>query len=258
MHEPLDGMILLRFASLAGRAVLIHAITSKPWNMACHCGPQTHLACERRRRLCEAVGLPFERLTCAEQVHGASVAVISPDGAGAGRDGRASAVAGVDGLLTDCPGVGLMLLSADCPLVLVFDPRRPAIGVAHASWRGTVGRISGRLVEQMTHSFGSVAEELWAGIGPSAGPESYVVGDDVFRSAADSLPDHDRYFRPVPGGMTFDLWAANRDTLVSAGLRRDHIEVAGVCTIKDDRFFSHRREGSQTGRFALIAGLRTS
>lgn len=264
ISERLDDIELLRFDVPAGRTGLAHAITTKPWNMACHRGPDAASTVERRRRVCDALGLRFEHLTCAEQVHRSRLAVVGAGQAGAGRDGRASAVPGVDGLLTDQPGVGLMLLSADCPLVLVFDPHRPALGVAHASWRCTVGRISRRLTDRMVDLYGSDRSELWAGIGPSAGPLRYVVGDDVRQRAAETLDDHERYFRQMPstpdgsGSMTFDLWSANRDQLLAAGLRPDRIETAGICTIVDERFFSYRREGAETGRFALVAGIRTS
>jgi polyphenol oxidase len=256
--QPLNGSALLRFDSLAPLPGLTHAVTTRPLNMACHCGPQAERAVERRRGVCEAIGVPFERLTCAEQVHGADVAVVNDTLAGSGREGRSSSVAGVDGLATDRPGVGLMVLSADCPLVLAFDPRRSAVGVAHASWRGTVRRMAQRLVECMVREFGCVPADLWAAIGPSAGPQAYVVGDEVVRCAAESLAGHQRYFHEVASGVTFDLWAANRDLLIDAGVRADQVELAGLCTIQDDRFFSYRREGATTGRFALVAGLRST
>ncbi len=254
--ESAGGIDLLRFGALADLAGLAHAITTGPWNMACHCGPDVRLAVSRRQRVCDTLGLAFDRLTCAEQIHGGELAVVQPEQVGAGRDGRASAVAGVDGLLTDRPGVGLMVLSADCPLVLVFDPQRRALGVAHASWRCTVAQISRCLVDGMADVFGCDPVGLRAGIGPSAGPERYVVGDDVRQRAAAVFDHHDRYFRQTPAGMTFDLWSANRDQLLAAGLRANRVEVAGICTIQDDRFFSYRRDGPETGRFALVAGLQ--
>jgi YfiH family protein len=164
----------------------------------------------------------------------------------------------VDGLLTDRPDTGLMLLSADCPLVIAFDPRRPAIGVAHASWRCTVAGITAKLVQKMVDVFESRPSEMLSGIGPSAGPERYVVGGEVRREAAGSLDGHERFFRRVDGQETFDLWAANRAQLLGAGLLPERIELAEVCTIGDERFFSYRREGPETGRFALVAGLSSA
>ncbi len=255
--ETQAGATLLRFPELAALPDLAHVITTRPWNMACHCGPDAKAAVGWRRRVCAMLGLPFEHLTGAEQVHRNELAVVDASHAGAGRDDRVTAIAGVDGLLTDRRGVGLMVLSADCPLVLVFDPSRPALGVAHASWRCTVASICRRLVDRMVEVFGSEPPELWAGISPSAGPDRYVVGDDVYERAAACFDDPDPYFRQTPSGRTFDLWSANRDQLLAAGLRRQRVRVAGICTIQDERFFSYRRQGPETGRFALVAGLRS-
>ncbi|MBI4580236.1 MAG: polyphenol oxidase family protein, partial [Planctomycetes bacterium] len=56
--------------------------------------------------------------------------------------------------------------------------------------------------------------------------------------------------------LYFDLWAANRRQLTAAGVPADRVETAGICTICDQRFWSHRRDGESTGRFALFVGLR--
>ncbi len=249
--------VLLRFPGLAGEPRLVHAVTTKPWNMACHCGPEAAHAAKRRGTLCLFLGMSFDRLTCAEQIHQTGLAVVDERLAGAGRDGRASAVVGVDGLLTRRPDTPLMLLSADCPLVLVYDHGVPAVGVAHASWRCTVAGITRRLVETMVSELGCDRNRLRAGIGPSAGPERYVVGEEVL-AAARALPQADRYFARCGAGMTFDLWAANHDQLRWAGVPADHVESARICTIGDERFYSYRREGPETGRFALVAGIRSA
>ena len=80
---------------------------------------------------------------------------VEPCDVGRGRDGRHTAVQFVDGLITDMPNVPLIILSADCPLVLVYDPDRPAVGAVHASWRGTVALAAENLVRQMVRSYGS-------------------------------------------------------------------------------------------------------
>ncbi len=249
---------LLRFAHLHEAPGLVHAVTTKPWNMACHGGPEHEASESRRQKICEHLGVPFERLTRAQQVHADGLAVIRDEHAGAGRRSRDRAIPGVDGLLTDRPDTPLMLQSADCPLVLVYDPTRPALGAAHASWRCTVRRITQKLVERMVEAFGATPSSMLAGIGPSAGPERYEVGNDVRQAATAALDAADRYFRQTAAGMTFDLWAANRDQLMAGGVPEDRIEVAGLCTIGDDRFFSYRREGASTGRFALVAALRSA
>jgi YfiH family protein len=257
MHEVAcqDGR-LLEFAGLSAEARLVHAFTMKPWNLAPHRGQDRKRAVERRRAICEMLGVSFDRLTSPQQVHGAEILRVEKEDIGRGRLGRPEAVPFVDGLLTDRPGVPLILLSADCPLVLVFDSLHPAVGIVHASWLGTVAGITSRLVERMTTEFLSNPRTLRAAIAPSAGACCYEVGPEVRRIFRTRMADADQFFTPRGEKYLLDLHAANVAQLVAAGVPSHRIEVAGACTICDSRFWSHRRDGPDAGRNALIAALR--
>lgn len=256
MIEKLYGDIrLLMFEGLACEAGLVHAVTTRPRNYAPHHGVGCEEAIRWRQEVCRILGVSYDRLTSPAQVHGADVLAVDDLDIGCGRDGRGSAVANVDGLLTDKPDVPLILMSADCPLVCVWDPRRKAMGAVHASWRGTVAGAAGHLVHRMRAEFGCKAADLLAGICPSAGPCCYEVGRDVLRIARTRLEDADACFIARENRMYFDMWAANRRQLIEAGVRAEHIEIAGICTICDPRFWSHRRDGDAAGRTALFIGL---
>ena len=176
--------------------------------------------------------------------------------AGRGREGRHNAVPFVDGLITDRLGVGLLSMSADCPTMLIYDPVRRAVGLAHASWRGTLGGIAANLVAQMQRSFGCRPTDLMAGIGPSAGPCCYEVKNDVRRVAATRLEHVDQLI-PSRGGRFFlDLWATLESQLLRAGVPQANIEQAHLCTMCDERFYSHRRDGPGTGRFGLLCAVK--
>lgn len=206
-----------------------------------------------------AVDLGFEadRLTWCHQVHRTAFGQVGGDDAGGPREA-------VDAILTNVVGAPLMTFSADCPLVLVFDPRRRAVGMAHASWRCTTALIVAQLVAQMIGRFDSSPRDLWAGVGPSAGPCCYEVRDDV-RDAAREIPgvrrpiadfDEAALFPRRDGRMFFDLWRANAAQLVACGVPAGQVELAGVCTLcRNDLFYSFRREGAGCGHFGLIAGL---
>lgn len=255
LETTLDDTTLLQFPRLSSDARLVHAITTKPWNMASHRGPDAGRAIERRRRVCEWLGVPFDRLTSPAQVHGGEVVAITDDIVGAGRFGRDDAVPFVDGLVTDRPGVPIINLSADCVLVLAYDPVRRALGSAHASWRGLVAGVVTNLITQMRQSFGCDAANICAGVGPSAGPQRYRVREDVVRVLATRVDHPDRYLVRDGGGVNLDLWRLANDQLVGAGVPRAAIETAGLCTMSDARFFSHRRDGHGTGRFTLICAM---
>ncbi len=256
LEQPVDDGCLLTFPSLSAISGFAHAVTTRPWNMAAHQGPQADRAVERRRRVCDHLGLPFSRLTAAEQIHSGHVLRVLPSDVGAGREGRDSAIRFIDGMVCHLPGVPLIMFSADCPLILAVDPVRRVFGMAHASWRGTVAGIAIELVRQLGQEFAVRPEDLLVGVGPCAGPEAYEVGEEVVRIFSARLAAAGRFLRPRGDRYLLDLRAANAAQLFEAGVRPEHLTLADHCTITDPRFFSHRREGAATGRFAIVAGFR--
>jgi hypothetical protein len=110
----------------------------------------------------------------------------------------------------------------------------------------------------MVRALGSRPEDLRAGIGPSIGPCCYEVGAEVIAGVRERLPDGAALLRPGrPDHAFFDLWAANRQALLRAGVLPAHVEAAGICTAcRVERFFSYRREGRLNGLFGAVIGLR--
>ncbi|MFW6146224.1 MAG: polyphenol oxidase family protein [Planctomycetota bacterium] len=198
----------------------------------------------------EALGraLGAERVVTGRQVHGTTVLDLDtdpPDGLDA------------DALMTARRRVALLGLSADCPILLLADPVRGAVGMAHAGWRGTAGDIAGILVRAMAEAYGCRPGDLRAGGGPSAGPCCYAVGDEVVEAFVGVLGERaGGCVVRRDGQMYADLWRANALLLRRAGLAVGHIEVAGACSICDNRYFSYRREGVRAGRHGgMIARL---
>lgn len=192
----------------------------------------------------EAAGL--SGVAFCHQVHGKTVLTVDTGG-----------LAGeADALVTDETGLGLMAFSADCPLVIVVEPFAGVVGVAHASWRGTVQRITNELVLAMVSRYGVRPEELVACICPSAGPCCYEVGHEVVKHARVGIGSHaEEFFETRDGKIYLDLWAANCHQLLQMGVPRHRIHSAGICTLcRNDLFPSYRKEGEHAGRFfALVA-----
>ncbi len=191
------------------------------------------------------------RIVSARQVHGRGVASVGRANLG-GPD-----LPDTDALVTDEPGVLLLLKFADCVPVILWDPVRRVVGLAHAGWRGTVLGTAAATVQHMARMHGCSPADLEAGIGPSIGPCCYQVGPDVARAAERAFPGAGVVQREPDGESRFDLWSANAEALMRAGVAEEKIEVAGICTrCRSDLFFSHRASGGRTGRFAVVAGVR--
>lgn len=160
-----------------------------------------------------------------------------------------------DAIITNKPGVTLMMRFADCVPVLFFDPVNQVIGISHAGWIGTVNKIVGKTVIKMKQDYGTNPNDVIAAIGPSIGPDHYTVGNDVLEKVISSFGTQAEQLITDDHGKTyFDLWKANQYTLNEIGVHK--IEVAEICTncnIND--WYSHRGEHGKTGRFGVVIGL---
>lgn len=195
---------------------------------------------ENRRRIKQV--LAVRRLISCRQVHEKEVRVIDRPPA---RDWELD---DCDALVTAIPGVALMIQQADCQAVLLHDPVRRAVGIAHSGWRGSIADIIGATIDAMTAAYGTRPQELLAGIGPSLGPCCAQFVN--FRT---ELPFSFHAYQVRPD--YFDFWAISRDQLLAAGVKPENIEIARVCTVCCPEFYSYRREGT-TGRFAAVIGIR--
>jgi copper oxidase (laccase) domain-containing protein len=133
-----------------------------------------------------------------------------------------------------------------------------ALGVCHAGWRGTVNGMAATTLWAMQAAYGTEPAHVRAAIGPSIGPESYEVGEEVYNMALAKLPAADRFFHfpSSEANPYLDLWQANAAQLVEAGVPEEQIEISGIDTAQNTHdFFSHRAEQGQCGLFGILAWL---
>jgi YfiH family protein len=183
------------------------------------------------------------------QVHGVEVAIAE------GPRPPQAPLLQADAILTDRPGLTLMMRFADCVSILLHDPVRRVVGIAHAGWMGTVRGTVRFAVDAMQKHYNSNPADIQAAIGPSIGLDHYEVGPDVVIQVQQAFGnDASGLLSANTGAIKFDLWAANRLLLEQAGVR--HVEEAGICTAcHTEDWFSHRAEKGRTGRFGAIIAL---
>jgi polyphenol oxidase len=179
-------------------------------------------------------GLGLDGIARGYQVHGTRVLVAS-----AGTEGRGQEqLDGADGQATAARALGVMVLAADCLPVALAAPG--AVAVVHAGWRG----LGDGVLEEGVATLHTLSDgPVEAVLGPCAGPCCYEVGPEV----------HDALGTGIGGRANVDLRLIARARLHEAGVAT--VRVAGGCTICDERFFSHRREGPGAGRQAGVAWL---
>lgn len=234
-------------------------------NCALHIQDNPKRVVENRKRLAEALHIPFEAWTCGEQVHESAVAIVGRADRGRGRLKREDAFPNTDALVTNEPGVWLTSFYADCVPLYFYDPVRSVVGLAHAGWKGTVLQIAGRTVAAMTEAFGSRPADVLAAIGPSIASCCYEVDDRVIARidnclseiGADAQTRSQVLASAGDGKWMLSLQEMNRQIMIKAGILPTHIEMCGMCTgCRTDLFFSHRKEKGATGRMASWIGLK--
>lgn len=189
------------------------------------------------QRFCAELGIDPKRIVRGEQVHGTRIQRVQESDAG-------TTFADTDGFVTDARGLPIAVFAADCVPLLLSDPVRKAVGAFHAGRVGTFDGMARKGVEALSAAYGTRPGDIHAVVGPSAGPESYEVSEELAREFVER--GH------IAQGRYLDLWETNVRQLAAAGVPRDQITVSGVDTIQDLRFFSYRRTGTGARNMAVL------
>jgi len=189
----------------------------------------------------------YRYMVYAHQVHGTDILVYTGSLPAAALSGTPRSG---DALITDIPGLALVVQVADCQAILLYDPVRRVVANVHSGWRGSIENIAGKTVAAMQRQFGCRGRDMTAAIAPSLGPCCAE-----FIHYRDEIPE--KFWKYKLNGNYFDFWRISQDQLVDAGLRLENIQAGEMCTrCRPDYFYSYRGEARHTGRFAAVIGMR--
>lgn len=208
---------------------------------------------KNRELIAQAIGVSAGDFTYTNQTHTTKVAVVR-------EKDRGKQFKETDGMVTNVPGICLVTFYADCVPLYFVDPVKRVIGLSHSGWRGTVGKMGKVTVETMTERYGSKPADILAAIGPSICQSCYEVSEDVaqqFRKAFHDTLHPLLFYRKENGKYQLDLWEANRQALLEAGIKKEHMAVTNLCThCNPDILFSHRAAGSRRGNLSAFLALK--
>ena len=227
-------------------------------NMAFNRGDNPESVTENYKRICKSAGFDFDSLAASAQDHNTFVRAVTSENKGVGiykpRD-----LQSVDALITNEKGVTLVTYYADCTPLFFVDTKQKAIGLAHAGWRGTVGRIGEKVVNKMTELYGTNPADIVAAIGPAISVCCYEVDKpcaDNFYALSDL--DSSRFVFPKDNGKyMIDLLETNRQILVAAGVKNENITVSDVCTnCNSELLWSHRATKGKRGTMSAFMCIK--
>lgn len=266
--QPLDhGGVVYHTSSVLDTPGLVHGFSTRlggvsqgqfaSLNFQKH-GPepdQWENVLENYRRFCEALGTDVRNVVRSKQVHEDTVRRVTAADRGKGLFAARDYTA--DALVTDEPGLNLMVFSADCIILLLHDPVTGSIGAVHAGWRGTALDLPAKTVREMGRLFGAKPGDVRVAIGAGVGPCCFETHDDVpdaMRKAFGGGAED--YIRPRGEKWTVDLKAMNAWRLRETGVREENIDVCPTCTAcHTDLYWSHRVTGNKRGIQGALIGL---
>ncbi len=214
---------------------------------------------ENFRRISKSIGVDLHSMVISKQVHKTNIRVVTEEDRGKGlvvpRDYDE-----IDGLITNKPGVTLVTQYADCVPLYFVDDKKKAIGLTHSGWRGTVAGIGRCTVRELQRQYGSEPEDIIAVIGPSICKNCFEIGAEVAEEFEKAFPKayELKILEKIGNSDKFlcDLWEANRQVLIDAGLREENIHISNVCTCcNDDILFSHRKSAGKRGSLAAFLAI---
>lgn len=264
-YENAGNLPVYRFGQLNRDPALVHAVFTRqggvsaaPYeslNLGHSVGDDSSAVEVNHDRVYQAMGTTRSQTVTCHLTHSADVLHVT-------NADRGRVVGQGDAMITADVGLFLCMRFADCAPILLHDPVRRAVGLAHAGWRGTVNNIAKSVVQAMVDKLGCSPQNITAAIGPAIGPCCYQVGKDVIKAVEAAFPqgyvshtDTQLLSRRNERHAYFDLWEANRQQLKTAGLGQT--VVSRLCTAcHTEHFFSHRAEKGKTGRFGVVIGFR--
>ena len=219
-------------------------------NLACHRGDPAENVEANFQILGNALGFDPRNTVLTRQTHSDIIRTVTKDDCGS-LDHHTYPEC--DGLITNTPGLALVVFTADCTPILLHDPVTGAVGAVHAGWRGTAADIAGKAVRAMCDAFSCHPAHIRAAIGPNIGPCCFITDGDVPEAMVNALGDSAKdHIRPVGNKYYVNLKAINARFLQNAGVT--HIEISESCTVcQSHRFWSHRvTQGNRGSQGAII------
>ena len=197
----------------------------------------------------DAVGFDYNSLVTSSQDHHTYVRPVTKNECGIGI-WREKDIMSVDALITNEPNVTLVTHYADCTPLFFVDTVGKAIGLAHAGWRGTVGKIGEEVIKKMTALYGTNPSNVVVAIGPAISKCCYEVDEDCAENFY-NLKDLDNskfIFPKEDGKYMIDLLETNRQIVMKAGVKEENIVLSDLCTkCNSDLLWSHRATNGHRG-----------
>ncbi|MHB8203280.1 MAG: peptidoglycan editing factor PgeF [Desulfomonilaceae bacterium] len=201
------------------------------------------------------LGIESSGIIALEQEHGDTIVIV---------DHVPRTTMTGDAIIAVNSGLYPSIKTADCLPILIIDPVKQISAAIHAGWRGTVLRITRKVVLTLINDFECNHENLIVALGPAIGLCCYEVDQTVLKPLFLQIPwaekftaqtetDPHQFFKK----RRLDLVAINYQELINLGIFPENTHIVKMCTsCNENKLFSYRRDGGITGRSIAVTGFR--
>ena len=229
-------------------------------NLSYNVGDKKSRVAENRKTILDALSIDYRTAVTAQQVHKDKISLVRKEDKGKGAFKYSKGIAQTDALITDTPGITLLMCYADCVPIFILDPVKKAIALIHCGKKGTELELTLKTLTKMKKIFKTNPHSCLAAIFPSIGPCCYTIKEQ--NKINDYWLNKDKFngeliSKQNKSGRSLDLRKANYWQLIKAGLQEKNIFINEICTADhSELFFSYRRDKGNTGRMAAIFMLK--
>ena len=244
---------MLRFSIFKRYPKLIHGVFErKAGNVSLNLGSPEEVS-KNLRHISQELDFSVTDLVRVNQVHSTRVVVIDTQKQ---KQSSQRKMVDADGLITNQKDTFLLIKTADCLPLFLFDPQNRVVGLVHLGWRGAVSKIHLHALLKMQSHFNSHLQDIIVGMGPSICGECYRSEQEPLQA---KLPEWKKFIRKKSHSWTVDIPGFVKQSLTDVGILQKNIAVINQCTVENSSWFSHQRaeqSGEPDGRFASIIGLK--
>jgi polyphenol oxidase len=194
--------------------------------------------------------IPKSRCVIAEQTHSVNVHPCTEADCGAGFDDNPQ-IQDCDALVTNLPDIFLLIRTADCTPVLLFDEVSKCIGAVHSGREGTRKNITGQTVKTMIRLYSAEPSDIKAWIGPGICKKHYPVSEEIWTdfyltcTKSNFFVDESDFLFP-------DIQSVILQQLTAVGLKQENIIKNEICTFESNGHFSYRRDKTRNRQINII------
>ena len=169
----------------------------------------------------------FDKYYCLNQIHSDIVNIVD--------DKSPTNITG-DALITNQKKLPLVIRTADCISLVIYDKEKKELGTVHSGWRGTLNGIVNNTIDTMINKFNCNPSNIEAYLYPSIRNCHFEVDNDVYQLFKLKYND---YITKKDTKYLIDLQGIVKSQLTLLGINK--IDDSNICTYcNNDKYYSYR------------------